>query len=426
MVSAVKGAYQSWIAANAIPIRSETCDSDFSDLQPFGAIVGDKRIMGLGESSHGVGDYSEVKTRMVKYLHEKLGFDVIAFEYDMLNDYQVNAKLKTLSPKEAMWQGAFAVWWSTQTLPLFEYIHEQSKTSHPLILAGFDIQAYATKPAARKRAFYAAIAPVDAAYATTASKQDQTYIEFLNSEPLPVTKKWLNQLHKVLPQMNEFYAGLDSWMRAHMKQLVAKASDKSLPGLMLQVAVGTSAYIGEQAAGNDENASNAARDAGMAADVSYLATTLYPGKKIILWTHNLHVARGETAFPNMGSIIEANFGSQYYATGLLPLRGHGAYNNAQTYKEPPPPAKSIDAILYYSRMRWAYVDMSRESAVLGNAWMSGRPLLYDYFGYYLPPAGIPDKTFDGLVYVDTIHPPTYLFPQSSERVRDNQLPRSIR
>jgi erythromycin esterase len=422
-VPAVKSAYESWIAANAIPVRSEACDTDFSDLQPFGAVVAGKRIVGLGESSHGVGDYSEVKTRMVEYLHEKLGFDVIAFEYDMFNDYEVNAKLPTLSAKQAMWQGGFAVWWSTQALPLFAYIQAQSKTSHPLILAGFDIQAYVTKPASRRRAFYAAIAPYDAAYAATASKQDETYLEFLNSAPFPATKKWLAKLHKILPQMNKFYAGLGSWMGAHMNQLVANASDKNLPGLMRQIAIGTLAYAKEQATANDMAASVAARDAGMAADVNYLANTLYPGKKIILWAHNQHVARGEQGFPSMGSIIEANFGSQYYATGLLPLRGRGAYGPGQTYKEPPPPANSIDAILYYSRMRWAYVDLSRQSPAPGNAWMSGHPLLYDYFGYYIPPAGVPDRTFDGLVYVDTIHPPTYLYP-SSEQVRRNQLPQS--
>ena len=84
---------------------------------------------------------------------------------------------------------------------------------------------------------------------------------------------------------------------------------------------------------------------------------------------------------------------------------------------------SIDAILYYSRMRWAYVDLSRQTPAPGNAWMSGRPLLYDFFGYYIPPAGVPDQTFDGIVYVDAIHPPTYLYP-NSEQVRRDQLPQN--
>src|SRR5277367_2089555 len=47
--------HEAWTVANTIPVRSETYDKDFSDLMPFGAAIGNRRIVGLGESSHGVG-----------------------------------------------------------------------------------------------------------------------------------------------------------------------------------------------------------------------------------------------------------------------------------------------------------------------------------------------------------------------------------
>jgi hypothetical protein len=115
---------------------------------------------------------------------------------------------------------------------------------------------------------------------------------------------------------------------------------------------------------------------------------------------------------NMGSVVKSDFGDAYYATGLFPYRGHGADNNGAVYKELRPPARSLDAILYYARWRWAFIDMSQQQRVAGNAWMWGPPLRYDYFGmyYYMPPA-IANQMFDGLMYVYWIHPPNYLFPK---------------
>ena len=407
-----KAAYETWIAQNAIPVRSESCDRDFSDLQPFGAIVGDKRIVGLGESSHGVGDYSTLKVRLIKYLHEKLGFDVIAFEYPMFQDYKVNEEIRSFSPKHAMIHGCYGVWWSSEVLPLFRYIKEQASTSHPLILAGFDIQQYMGLNG-RAAAFREVIAPVDPAYADRVAQQDLAYFTFLLGYTYPVPRKWRHDLHAMLPGLTDFYSDVSAWMERHMTRLVAAAKDKKLPGLMQQVANTAPAYAQELYILNN-NRSSSVRDEAMAADVKYLATRLYPDKKIILWSHSEHIALGKVGWKNMGSRIQDDFGDAYYATGLLPFRGHGAYNNGQVYREPRPPRDSIDAILYYTRWRWAYVDMSQPRRGAGDEWMWGPPLRYDTFGsYYMSPPATPRKLYNGLMYVYLIHPPNYLGPRGA-------------
>lgn len=402
--------YERWTAARAVPVRSETCDTDFSDLAPFGAVVGSKRIVGLGESSHGVGDYSALKVRLIKYLHEKLGFNVIAFEYDMFDDYLVNGKLASLEPEEAMYRGIFGVWWSTEALPLFTYLREQAKSGHPLALAGFDVQEFAMIPQ-RVQAFSSAIAPVSSKYAAAVAAADGKYLQLVSKTSYKPTKKNVAALEAAMPKIQRFYADLTAWMDAHMPDLIAHAKDPNVPGLMRQVAAGTPNYALEIEAvsQNDYAGATRARDAGMAADVRYLANTLYPGEKIVLWAHNYHIARGQEHLANMGSLIRADFGDGYYATGLLPYRGQGDYNNRQTYTQAPAPADSIDAILYYSRWKWAFVDQTSVAHVAGTAWMHARPLRFDDFGFYKGdyPA-IPDELFDGFMFVDTIHPPHYL------------------
>jgi hypothetical protein len=46
-------AIDEWTEANAIPLATVKGENDFADLQPLKRIVGDARIVSLGEATHG-------------------------------------------------------------------------------------------------------------------------------------------------------------------------------------------------------------------------------------------------------------------------------------------------------------------------------------------------------------------------------------
>jgi erythromycin esterase-like protein len=79
--AAGEGERLAWLKKHAVPLRSiDPADEDFSDLDSFRKAVGDARIVFLSEPSHGDGTSFLARTRLIKFLHQQCGFDVLAFE----------------------------------------------------------------------------------------------------------------------------------------------------------------------------------------------------------------------------------------------------------------------------------------------------------------------------------------------------------
>ena len=78
-----------YVSAKTVAINTIEPDStNYADLQPIGDAIGNDRLVLLGEQDHGDAPTFLAKTRLIKYLHEKKGFNVLAFESDFfgLND----------------------------------------------------------------------------------------------------------------------------------------------------------------------------------------------------------------------------------------------------------------------------------------------------------------------------------------------------
>lgn len=135
-----------WLGEHAMPVRSiEAEDEDFSDLEPLQNILGKARVVMLGEQTHGDGSTFKAKIRLIKFLHERLGYDVLAFEGSL---YGIGKAWQLImhgeDPTRAV-EGSIKTWSSTAEFnPLIRYIGDKAKSEHPLEIAGFDVRLRGT------------------------------------------------------------------------------------------------------------------------------------------------------------------------------------------------------------------------------------------------------------------------------------------
>lgn len=400
-------AWTQWVAANHHPVRSLTSTTDFADLQFLEPLLAGRRVVQLGESGHGVRQFNQAKVRLIRFLHEEMGYDVIAFESSLHDCWWANGNLPALSAEDLMRECPFGVWHTEEVLPLMRYVRERAATSRPLVLAGVDVQPSSRWQAGRKRSellreVLAAVAP-DVADSLGALDGRQAEMMITN----------------VAAYAEFVRANADSLLRAYgraeaiLRQNEAVLADRfraqpDKPRVALATVSGWSAFVRQMVAPTSAGRYSA-RDEGMAANLDFLLDAIYPGKKVIVWGHNSHLAKrhSQPGFVNMGSHVHARRGAEVYTVGLYMYMGQAADNSRRVYNVPLPHlAGSLENILNHARRRWSFVDFSTAAEGPGTSWMFQD--VHSRSWGVNPETIQPRAFYDAVLFIHTATPPRYL------------------
>jgi len=394
-----------WIVANNIPVRSLT-SSESSDLKALAPFLEGKRIVQLGESGHGISQFSSIKVRLIKFLHEQMDFDVIAFESGLFDCRHVDESMSSKTSEEMVQSSIFPVWHCSEILPLFEYIKESQSGNDPLTLAGFDIQFSSPTSREFRPAFFKDIvARFNTGYADHIFDIDQELTGRFNEE---------GYITSNVDRLIDEYEALADSIAAHKEELVedpaVDAADLLVAG---QVARETSRYVDMlyYVKYHQYSLANGIRDEGMARNVEFLLDELYPGKKIVIWAHNVHISHDFEAvsigdFASMGRHLHESHGEEMYTIGLYMYRGRGARNDRSTYDVGAAAPGSIESIFYRTRRKHCFVDMLGERENEGNSWMFQR-IGAKTWGF-MDVTLVPRDQYDAILFIDTVSPPQYL------------------
>jgi erythromycin esterase len=375
---------------------------DDTDLFFLDSALAGRRIVALGESSHGVAEFSAIKVRLIKYLHEKLGYDVIAFESSLFEAWAADRRAGGQAAETTLRDSLFGVWHSRETLDLFEYIKATKSTDRPLILAGFDVQISSARGAAdRPRILREAIGRVNPAYAAEVERRDGEFVARFNDPA------WLQANAAAF---RTFYANLAWWLRTNAMALAAAHPEApETPAVLRRTALSMDAFIAERTRTGAGRTN--ARESGMADNVAALAREIFPDRKIILWGHNAHIGRtpapeDPAAVATMGVRLAQAYGASYYAVGLFAGRGEACWNNRTPYLLTPPRDNSLEAILLAAGRGALLVDLAGARPSGLNAWMSSLIPAKDWG--FRDTALVPRERFDAILFIRDVHRPDYL------------------
>jgi erythromycin esterase len=402
--------FQIWLEAHVSPIRTiDTTDEDFSDLEPLADAIGAARVVQLGEPSHGAGACFAAKARIVKFLHQRHGFDVLIWESGLYDVALAQAGMRGADDAmTAARRGVFTLWsMAAQVKPLFDTIKASQATVRPLEMAGFDMQVTAdgsTKVFAQDlRAFVAAL-------------EDQA----LRERATALAEQGLAGRERLFAGKFMAQDDLDA-LTAATRGLGALIADRRSDFERVRGPLGTdfmlhaiqnmqadAAFRAEFAhAPATTAARESMRDAANAANLRWLVEERYAGRKAIVWAHDVHVMNAyyDSNFRNVhlkqqagdmkptGTFMAQWLGKQVYTLGMTTFQGEDGFAmGGPATPVAPAPDGSLEARLHAMGHAYAFVDFRTLD--------SRQPVSARLPKYDINTVTDVGRIYDGIFYID--------------------------
>lgn len=322
---------------------------DDSDLKPFAEAIGGARIVALGEQTHGGHEEYLLKTRLLKYLHEKMDFDVLLLEsgfYDMARlaeRVEAGEKLDDIAPGNVFFMYAN----TAEGRGMLQYLDRQRALGQPMALGGIDSQH--TGETSRKELLPALHAYLKGAVPALAdgaawrqyAQAVQPLLEMQRTPPPAPQQAAFRQHAAALRRA----LCRPAWGPDSPPGQAAAADSRTGAAFWCQ----TVKSVEAQAAGYWSADHDYQRDNQMGDNAIWLADRLYPGRKVVIWAHTVHTARGFQRTPvhlQAGEVMHRHWAADYK---VVQFSGAGGrildYVSLQPRALPAVPQDSLEASL---------------------------------------------------------------------------------
>ncbi len=302
-----------WLRTVARPFTSIPSGGDDADLAPFRAMIGDARVVALGETTRGTREHFTLKHRIFESLVRHEGFTHFAIEGAWGEANEINHHVRTGEGEPARLLSRLGSWTlnTQEVLDLIQWMRSWNSSASPsrqVQFLGFDMQAISL-PADSVETFVRHEMPAVAAFMDSSLECLQPFRRTEGSLPRPVSE--YASLSGTIRQACR--AGLDSL------QALLDGYTGDVPAERL-AQVRQSARVlrqWERMSGDPVNRTSI-RDSMMADNVNWLLGQAPAGTRMTLWTHNQHVSMES---PRMGSHLRRMHGDRYRGVGLFFLTG---------------------------------------------------------------------------------------------------------
>lgn len=295
--------WSEWLSKNTSPVSDDNAGEDYSDLASFGAAIKDAQIVLLDEQSHGEENVFALKSRLVRYLHEKHGFDVLVLESGLYDADRIWRTADAANTIRAQAPGnLFYLYANSPSMQtLFDYIQAKKSSAKPLLLSGMDSQHTGK-------------------YASQYLLDDLSDKLTKVGSTLPGDKFWptfsaltlkLFAMNRVEPDAavkGQYFAFIGK-----LKMAISPTADYFWHRIILSIENQALRYWGVK---------HEQRSDVMGENLKALIKYRYPGKKMIVWGHSVHLNRnGLPRSGNLGHAIAEQFKQKAYVVHFTGNKG---------------------------------------------------------------------------------------------------------
>jgi erythromycin esterase len=404
----VRDEWKNWIKANHQRILSLDSEN-FEDLHFIDQFLMDKSIVLLGEIAHGVAEQNRIRVRLIKYLHQEHGFNVVAFESSLHDCYFTDKDIKSIASKDVLKNALYPFWHTTDLIDLVDYIKQSYSSNNPIHLAGFDIHSTGMKSVNRPGFLKNITINIDSIFSETILEVDRIIVQ------RRTRREYVDDyVVKNYETLRVLYQKLINII-TNNADLLKQYFDEETILVAREIAVSISKYILSQYV----PISYTIRDKQMAETIKFIKEVLFPGQKIIIWAHNCHVQKDLEAVAilphgnyydgtNMGNWLYQTYPMEMYTIGSLAYRGHINYGQVQDITITKD--ECIEATLYHARKEYFFIDFSQQLKEKGNSWIF-QPVSQTYIHRNGPfdIQYIPKDQYDAILFIDTISEPEYVY-----------------
>jgi erythromycin esterase len=363
-----------WLAEHAMPVRSiAPDDDDFEDLEPLRESLEGVRLVLLGEGDHYSGTDIEAKSRLVRFLHREMGFDLLAFEsstYGMAVAWDSIRSGAAAKPSFAL--GAWPFWaGAAQMQPLIDYIEREASGDRPLEVAGFDVQFI--RPGSGEH-FAGDVADFLEERGIGGVLADRSSPEWGVLESLGMIRyKTGEEAYPDAPLRRSVLRALDE-ATARVAEL---EDDRARLWAEILRSTGAEARMNfDRAEGASIQEAARHRNARMGERLVWLADERHPGRKIIAWAGSAHLMRlpdippAAGVGPSMGQRVWEALGRESFVFVTTYLEGANAVTDQHALAD-------FEQLMVQAGFEYGVLDLRRaaeEGSWAGGAFFA-RPLI---------------------------------------------------
>ena len=391
-----------------IPLTSCQAGHGFEDLQPLKKLIGDARIVGLGEATHGTREFYQMKHRLLEFLVEEMGFDGIVFEASMPECFDIDRYIQTGEGNalKALAGQYFWTWDTQEVLALIEWMRSyNADPSHKrkIHFYGNDIQ-FGVRNA---KVIYEYLSEIDPDIANQVA-------DSLSICLIPFNNGYLDD--RLSPdkrkQLCSYAKHLLDYIQVHESDFIELSSREEFDfihqhaNLLYQYLLLNNVDPGGMFYD--------VRDSCMAANTVWALEQAGPESRLALWAHNGHICTDSLV---QGWYLRKWLGEQYFTLGMLFSEGefqaYGRDSNGWAglrWFYVPPLARGTVAR--------AFADAGQNICILGlrnldsdhllRRWMSEPRPIYNYGAGFDDTQDTPalensplGRQFDALCFVDS-------------------------